>query len=265
MDIQTLHAGNTLVLEPGTELNQYKILKVLGQGTFGITYLAVNLTLNQHVAIKEFLPEPVAYREHSNTVRPKSANDQLTFQHFKQRFLEEAQNLALFKHQNIVRINGYFEANETAYMVMDYETGISLEQQLAQGYRYSEAELTSFVRQLSSGLHRLHQVGIIHRDIKPDNIFIRAHDNSPVLLDFGSARHALHQKTQDMTTLLTVGYAPIEQYSTNGTRQGPWTDIYSLAAVCYELVTGNRPMESTIRSETKMRTGSDPLPLAAET
>ncbi|MBT5230455.1 MAG: serine/threonine protein kinase [Methylococcales bacterium] len=251
-----------VALARATVINQYRVLGVLGQGAFGITYLGLDMTTDKKVAIKEFLPELLSYRSTSNMVRPKTYSELSTFEHFKQRFLEEAQNLARFKHHNIVRINDYFEANDTAYMVMEYENGSSLDEKIIKGAAFSESEVTALLHQLMNGLRRLHQVNIIHRDIKPGNIYIRERDGSAVLLDFGSARQALYQKSQNLTTLLTVGYSPIEQYSAGGTHQGPWSDIYALSAVGYELLTGNRPMESTIRSEMKMRTGVDPMPSA---
>jgi serine/threonine protein kinase len=257
------HQACVNALPTGSKLNQFEIQNVLGQGGFGITYLATDSKLNQTVAIKEFLPEPLAYRDTTNTVKPNTASNHQPYSHFKQRFLEEAQILAQFKHPNIVRVQQYFEANNTAYLVMDYEQGQSLEKYVMRGAKFNMRTLLQLIDSLCQGLNILHELNIIHRDIKPANIYIR-HDGSPVLLDFGSARTAIAEQTQDLTTLLTAGYAPIEQYFPGGSKQGPWTDIYAVSAVIYELISGTRPVEAIARSEAKLRQQADPHIPASE-
>ena len=244
-------------LPVGTEMQSYEIRKVLGRGGFGITYLAHDSHLEISVAIKEFFPSDLAYRDEERAVRAKSSLHQNHFNWGRDRFLMEARTLARFKHRNIVRVLTFFEMNQTAYMVMEYEQGKSLSTVLNIRKTLNEEEILSFVMPLLDGVGALHTAGFIHRDIKPDNIYIR-NDNSPVLLDFGSARAELSDQTQAFTTLLTPGYAPFEQYYKNS-RQGPWTDIYAVGAVMYHAVTGSRPLESTERSDTRLRGESDPL------
>ena len=251
------------VLAKGTMLfQQYRIETTLGQGGFGITYLAYDINLNQQVAVKEFLPTAFATRARDHAVLPKSELHKSTFIEFKTKFLEEARTLACFKHPHMVRVQNYFEANGTAYLVMEYEAGVSLESLLKKNIILSEQQLLSLLHPLLDALEVLHASGIIHRDIKPDNIYIRA-DGSPVLLDFGSARHAMGGKTNTMTTLLTPGYAPMEQYYTDAKQQGSWSDIYALGAVLYRAVTGGKPVESSLRSAARVRATVDPLAPAA--
>ena len=145
------------------------------------------------------------------------------------RFIFEAQTLSNFKHPNIVSILSVSEDNNTAYMVMEYEEGVSLKEKLGRRKKLEENELVKTILPILDGLEMVHKSGFIHRDIKPGNIYIRK-DGSPVLLDFGSARHALGEKTKTLTSLFTSGYAPFEQYFSKSDEQGEWTDIYGLGA-----------------------------------
>ena len=233
-------------LQPGYRLHEYEIVSVLGVGGFGITYLATDTRLAMLVAIKEYLPNSLAVRIEGSTVMPKSQTDADDFHWGLERFLQEAQTLARFRHPSIVRVLRFFEANGTGYTVMEYEKGQSLGQYLAANPpAMDEATLRGLLLPLLDGLRLVHAAGFLHRDIKPANIYLRA-DGTPVLIDFGSARQAMGSHTQNLTSVFTPGYAPFEQYFADG-RQGPWTDIYALAAVAYRLVAGMPPPEAARR------------------
>ena len=200
---------------------------MLGQGGFGITYLAHDFNLDHEVAIKEYLPMELAVRERDSSVQPASDTHGERFKWGLDRFMAEAKTLASFKHPNIVRVLAVFEANGTGYMVMEYEHGDTLHEILTRRQTLEEDELLNIVLPILGGLEKVHERGFIHRDIKPANIFI-CEDGSPVLIDFGSARQALGAETRALTTLVSPGYAPFEQYFSQGEQQGPWTDIYGL-------------------------------------
>src|SRR5512147_2844270 len=228
-------------------LHWYVLERVLGQGGFGITYLARDTNLDQAVAIKEYLPVDVATRRADSTVRPRSEDQAERYRWGLDRFIREARTLARFDHPNIVRVLSVFEQNSTAYMVMRFEEGENFAALLERRHTLGEAELMRVLLPVLDGLKLVHDAGFIHRDIKPDNIHIRA-DGSPVLLDFGSARLSLgHAHT--VTILVAPGYAPFEQYYSSGEDQGPWTDIYSLGATCYRAIAGAAPMDAIARSK----------------
>ncbi|MCG8380556.1 MAG: SUMF1/EgtB/PvdO family nonheme iron enzyme, partial [Proteobacteria bacterium] len=235
-------------LSPGYQLHWYTIKKILGQGGFGITYLAEDTNLDQEVAIKEFLPVEMAVRDQSASVHPVSGEYGEQFKWGLDRFMSEAQTLARFKHPNIVRVFTVFPENNTAYMVMEYEHGRGLHELLKNKNTLSEAKLKAIVLPILDGLKKVHAAGFIHRDIKPANIFIRE-DGSPVLLDFGSARQSFGQQTRTLTTMVSPGFAPFEQYVSKSDKQGPWTDIYGLGATLYRAVIGVSPAEAMDRSE----------------
>jgi len=234
-------------LPPQFRLHWYVLERVLGQGGFGITYLARDTNLDQPVAIKEFLPVEVATRRSDATVRPRSDEQAERYRGGLERFIREARILARFDHPNIVRVHSVFEQNGTAYMVMRFEEGENFAAMLERKRTLAEAELMRVLLPVLDGLELVHNAGFIHRDIKPDNIHIRA-DGSPVLLDFGSARHALGQ-ARTVTILVAPGYAPFEQYYSSGEDQGPWTDIYGLGATCYRAIAGVPPMDAIARSK----------------
>lgn len=228
-------------------LHWYTLERVLGQGGFGITYLARDTNLDQAVAIKEYLPVDVATRRADATVRSRTDDQNERYRWGLERFIREARTLARFDHPNIVRVLSVFEFNNTAYMVMRFEEGENLAALLERRRTLPEAELMRVLLPILDGLELVHGAGFIHRDIKPDNIHIRA-DGSPVLLDFGSARLALgHART--VTILVAPGYAPFEQYYSTGENQGPWTDIYGLGATCYRAISGIAPMDAIARSK----------------
>ena len=247
----------------GSKLQQYKVEKVLGQGGFGITYLAQDTRLEHRVAIKEYLPVELATRDRDKTVRPKSQLHETDFAWGETRFLDEAKTLARFKHSNIVRINTFFEENGTAYLVMEFEEGESLAALLKRRRTLEQKEITSILIPLLDGLDVLHASGIIHRDIKPANIYMRK-NGDPVLLDFGASRHALGEHSKTLTAIVTPGYAPFEQYYAGKSKQGAWSDIYALGAVAYRAVTGHSPAEATLRSSARLRGEDDPLISAAK-
>ena len=224
-------------------LHEYRVDQVLGVGGFGITYLGHDTHLDKPVAIKEYLPGELATRA-DGAVVPLSAEREADYRWGLERFLLEARTLAKFSHANIVRVLRYFEANGTAYMVMDYERGESLKSMLQHGPP-PEALLKKLAAPLLDGLAQVHAGGFLHRDIKPENIIVRP-GGEPVLIDFGAARNALGGTTRSLTAVLTPGYAPLEQYSGEG-RQGPWTDLYAFAGVLYRAVTGQPPPDAVTR------------------
>jgi serine/threonine protein kinase len=228
-------------------LHWYVLERVLGQGGFGITYLARDANLDQPVAIKEYLPVDVATRRPDASVRSRTEEQSERYRWGLDRFIREARTLARFDHPNIVRVLSVFEHNNTAYMVMRFEEGENLAALLERRRTLPEEELLRIVLPILDGLELVHNAGFIHRDIKPDNIHIRD-DGSPVLLDFGSARHSMgHART--VTILVAPGYAPFEQYYSSGENQGPWTDLYSLGATCYRAIAGIAPMDAITRSK----------------
>jgi formylglycine-generating enzyme required for sulfatase activity len=260
-------ATNLSSLPNGYTLSEYRIDGVLGQGGFGITYLATDTMLNRQVAVKEYYPREFAVREGTRKIRASgNQEDQETFAWGLTRFLEEARILARFEHPNIIAVRRFFERNGTAYLVMDYCNGRPLDEVIQHDGPLSPAQLVLVLNPLLDGLEQIHNTNFLHRDIKPANLFIRS-DGSPVLLDFGAARHDLVGHSRSLTTLATPGYAAIEQYSTNG-RQGPWTDIYGLGATLYRAVTGVRPvpspdrmLEDTLEPAAKLAEGRFPASL----
>ncbi len=262
--------SSTLTLKSGHELHWYKIKNVLGQGAFGITYLAYDMNLDRDVAVKEYLPEQFAGRNVDGSVKPTSEENVEDFEWGLKRFISEARTLTRFEHPNLVKVFNIFEMNNTAYMVMNYELGKSLQQILKNRKTLNESEIIKILRPLMDGLEIMHAQGFVHRDIKPGNIFIRT-NGSPVLLDFGSARQTRLQTGRDdndesktLTTLVSPGYAPIEQYGSRSDRQGPWTDIYGLGATLYRSVTGIMPVSAIDRSEAIIHDIADPyIPIAS--
>ena len=245
-------------LAPGYEVLWYTIKDILGQGGFGITYRAHDRNLDRDVAIKEYLPTPFAYRHQDYSVKPLTGDHNENFAWGLDSFLKEAQTLAKFKHDNIVQVHSVFEQNNTAYMVMAYEHGDSLSALYKANHRGDQAFYEGVYFPIFEGLVEIHDFGFIHRDIKPANIYIRENE-TPVLIDFGSARQTSQQQTGEMTTLVSQGYTPLEQYSSNYGDQGPWTDVYALAASMYEGIVGRKPDESLSRSACMLRSKPDTI------
>ena len=244
----TQRSDNLLALPTGTELvGDYQIQRVLGAGGFGITYLARETPLDRRVTIKEYFPSDFAMREITLSVQAKSEDCREDYLWGLERFIEEAQTLAKFDHSNIIRVFRYFRANNTAYMVLQFEEGESFKSWLARlGRAPRQAELDQIVGPLLDALELIHGHDFLHRDIAPDNIIIR-NDGVPVLIDFGSARGEMVQLSKTVSALVKPGYSPYEQYALTGRSQGPWTDIYSLGATLYQAVTGRRPTDSPAR------------------
>jgi serine/threonine protein kinase len=242
-------------LPAGYRLHWYEIRSVLGKGGFGITYLAQDLNLDRPVAIKEYLPAEFALRDSEDTVHPVSEKTKDLYVWGLDRFISEARTLSRFEHPNLVRVYAVFEENNTGYMVMAYEQGRSLGDILDEEKNLAEDRLLALFMPILDGLEQVHQLGFVHRDIKPDNIYIRD-DGSPVLLDFGSARQ-VSGSDSTMTSLVSPGYAPFEQYYAKGEEQGPWTDIYSLGATLFRAVTGRKLTDAVYRSRDLIEHGRD--------
>ena len=234
-------------LPNGYRLQEYELVRVLGFGGFGMTYLGYDHNLDKAVAIKEYLPSDIAVRTSDNSVVPQASEFQGDFAWGLERFLDEARTLARFDHRHLVKVHRFFEEHNTAYIVMEYAKGETLFAYLNRKGVLTELELKEILHPILDGLEAVHREGFLHRDIKPDNIVIRAKDRSPVLIDFGAARQAVGAKIGSLTAIGTPGYAPIEQYSTRGNQQGPWTDIYALAVVCYHALTKDVPDDAVAR------------------
>ena len=248
-------------LPVGYKLDEYLIGRLLGHGGFGLTYLAQDTNLNALVAIKEFLPQEFAVRNAKSEVVAKSEFDAESYKWGLERFKEEARALARFKHPNIVRVSRLLEANGTAYMVMDFEPGMTLSQYLKRyGATLEEDLLLGMFLPVLDGLEALHRLNLVHRDIKPSNIYVRAY-GGPMLIDFGAVRQAIGAQSRNLTSLVTPGYAPIEQYSSDG-RQGAWSDLYAVGASIYYCMFGHAPADAARRSASLSDAGDDPYAAA---
>jgi len=253
-------------LPVGYQLAEYTIESVLGHGGFGITYLCQDTALGAQVAIKEYLPHQFALRDSkTGVVLPNPSREAVRDYHWGlKNFVKEARALAQFKHPHIVRVLRFLEANGTAYMVMEYEKGESLSQHLKQqGPRLDETQLLRVFIPILNGLHAVHEASMLHLDIKPENIYLRA-DGSPMLIDFGSARQAIIETGHADRVALTHGFAPVEQYPDKG-KPGPWTDVYAVGATMYRCVTGKRPDSSLDRYQAQLKYQVDPLQPASKT
>ncbi|MDB5969165.1 MAG: serine/threonine protein kinase [Hydrocarboniphaga sp.] len=221
---------------------QYRVGRVLGQpGGFGITYLGWDIHLQQRVAIKEFLPRDIATR-HPGQLDVVTQTDETrsNFEFGKEQFLREARIVARLDHPNVVRVRAFFNANGTAYLVMDYYEGLSLGEYLSRVRKIIEPALAvPLIRPVLEALQFVHEHGVVHRDLKPHNIYL-ATVGKPIVLDFGAARQAAGERQHSMSVVLTDGYAPLEQYQRRSA-QGPWTDVYGAAATLYRMLTGAAP------------------------
>ena len=233
-------------LPNGYRLQEYELVRVLGFGGFGMTYLGYDHHLDKPVAIKEYLPSDIAIRTGDNSVVPQATEFQGDFSWGLDRFLDEARTLARFDHRHLVKVHRFFEAHNTAYIVMEYVEGEPLSAYLNRKGILTEAELKAILHPILDDLEVVHRADFLHRDIKPGNIVIRDEDRSPVLIDFGAARQAVGAKSRSVTSIVTPGYAPIEQYESRG-NQGPWTDIYALGCVCYRALTDEVPVPAMDR------------------
>ncbi len=238
--------GFSSALPPGTTLHGglYSVGKVLGQGGFGITYLGGDLRARRAVAIKEFFPQGATRR--GTSVHPIGALGTADYEASREKFLDEAQILARFDHPSIVDVFGTFAENNTAYMVMELLRGKSLMQVLEERGPLPEDEALNDIIRVGQALDVVHTANLLHRDLKPDNL-MRTVDGEVVLIDFGTARTFAADKTGRMTTMLTPGYAPLEQYGQQ-VRFGPFTDVYALGATLYHLLTSQMPAAATDRA-----------------
>ena len=239
-----------VALRAGTVLNnRYIVGRVLGQGGFGITYVAFDTQLQAKVAVKEYMPSDMATRVEGTTVSVMMDTRAEDFTYGAERFQEEARTLAKFiGHPNIAGVSSYFDENDTSYFVMDYIEGVSFKSYIANnGGKVSVDETLNVMIPVLRALTAVHAEGFIHRDVTPDNIYI-SKDGNVKLLDFGSARYSIGDKSKSLDVILKVGYAPKEQYTRRG-RQGPFTDVYSCAACFYAALTGYLPPESLDRLE----------------
>jgi hypothetical protein len=251
--------GGNNALPKGTRLGEFEITGLLGEGGFGIVYLAYDSSLERNVALKEYMPSSLASRSTGARVSVKSERNADTFQAGLRSFVNEARMLAQFDDPSLLKVYRFWEANGTAYMVMPYYQGPTLKQALlARPAAPDEAWLKGLLAPLLDALGLIHQQQCYHRDIAPDNILM-LDDGRPLLLDFGAARRAIGGMTQAFTVILKQGYAPIEQYAEMpGMDQGAWTDLYALASVVHFAIEGHPPPPAVARIIT------DPyVPLAA--
>ncbi len=240
------HAGHGMALPAGTRLAEFELQRVLGEGGFGIVYLAWDHSLERQVALKEYLPGALAGRAGAGTVLPHSERHRETFELGLRSFINEAKALAQFDHPSLVKVYRFWEAQGTAYMVMPFYQGRTVKDTVrAMAARPGEDWLLALLVPLAEALAVVHAEQWFHRDIAPDNILLLADGGRPLLLDFGAARRVIGDHTQNLTVILKAGYAPIEQYAEMpGMRQGAWTDVYALAAVAYWVITGETPPAS---------------------
>jgi len=245
------------VLPRGFKLDEYLIESVLGEGGFGISYKAQDPKLGTTVVIKEYFPQSLAHRADSMVIVPAPGEASKHFEWGRQQFLNEVRALARFRHNHIVRVTRFLEVLGTAYMVMEFEAGQSLQDFLGRQPKPDERTLMQVFIPILNGLQAVHQAGLLHLDIKPENIFLR-HDMTPLLIDFGSAKHVAQQADPAGIVALSPQYAAPEQFPPRG-KLGPWTDMYSIGASLYRCVAGKEPVSANMRTELIKQGGSDPL------
>ncbi len=261
-----MNSEHRLALPIGSFLNQFQIEAVLGYGGFGIVYKAKHKHLVQWLAIKEYLPQEFATRE-GTTVVPLGTSEEETFKEGMSRFLAEAQQLVQFEsHPNIVTCRDFFEANGTGYLVMNFEDGKPLSE-IFKDFQYSgkslsEEQILAIILPLLDGLKTIHDYGVLHRDIKPGNIFIRRADERPVLIDFGAAKQNYSQHSKSLAPY-SIGYAAYEQVHIDG-NLGPWTDLHAIGGVMWRALSGQNPKDVTTRAAALFRNKPDPMPSAKE-
>ena len=253
---QTLPSDFTLKEE------RFKIIKTLGQGGFGVTYLADDGFLDRGIVLKECFPTQIAYRDQTTLhIHPNSSDDQEDFEWCLRRFQDEARTLAKFRHPNMLSVQDIFEENNTVYMVIDYIDGEPLAHKISamreEEKSQNEEDIRRILDPLMDVLAMVHKKGVLHRDIAPDNVMITT-DGDPVLIDFGAARQAVGQKSKNISTIVKDGYSPPEQYSQKN-EQGPYTDIYALSAMIYELMSNEKPVDAPSRQTALSDDDPDPL------
>lgn len=235
-------------LGAGTRLGEFEIERVLGVGGFGIVYLAFDHALQRRVALKEYMPSSLAARRGGLLIGVRSRAHAETFGVGLRSFVNEARLLARFDHPALVKVHRFWEGNGTAYMAMSYCEGQTLgSARAAMAAPPSQAWLFALADAMLGALATLHSEQVYHRDVAPDNIMLQA-SGTPVLLDFGAARHVIGGHREALTAIVKPNFAPIEQYSNAGAvRQGPWSDLYSLGAVLHFCLIGRAPMPATLR------------------
>ena len=239
---------NTNALPNGAVLDGYALIGLIGQGGFGVVYVARDVQSGRTVAIKEYLPSAIAGRVADGRVAPRAADMANAYATGLNGFLREANLLSELAHPALVAVHRAWEQNGTAYMAMAYYPGKTLRDvRLARPAAMTEAHVKVLMLPVFDAVAELHAHRVIHRDISPDNILVMA-NGATVLLDLGAARQVLGGMTQALTTILKPGFAPIEQYVEDGSmEQGRWTDVYGLGAVIYFLATGKPPTPATTR------------------
>ena len=235
-------------LPVGTMLGEFEIIDLVGEGGFGIVYLAQDHSLHRKVALKEYMPALLASRGKDASVAVRSERQRETFDIGLRSFVNEARMLAQFDHPALIKVYRFWEAHGTAYMVMPFLSGLTLQDALKQrAGAPDETWIRALLSPLMDALAVLHGDKVYHRDIAPDNIMLLA-DDRPMLLDFGAARRVISDMTHALTVILKPGYAPIEQYADMpGMKQGPWTDVYALAAVVYFMILKRKPPPAVSR------------------
>ena len=227
--------------------NQYVIDNILGAGGFGVTYLGIDKNSGEKFAIKEFLPNQYSYRDSNKiTITPNNSKQEREIYYtLLKRFKEEAQLLKELKHKNVVKVKEYFEINNSAYIVMSYIHGEDLNSYLEGKKRLREQEIRELIIPVLDALSEVHAKGYLHRDISPDNIYMR--ENSiPMLIDFGAARFSMGEKSGMLTAIAKAGYSPPEQYTANR-EQFFSSDLYAISAVIYRMITGVKPVDAVAR------------------
>lgn len=241
--------GDAGTLPPGSAIAEFEITRLIGQGGFGVVYEAWDHTLERVVAIKEYLPTSLATRTGDGTILPLSERHRETFDLGMRSFINEARLLAQFDHPSLLKVYRFWQERGTTYMVMPFYRGDTLRQALADiPAGVDEGWLLRVMDGVSQALAVMHAANCFHRDIAPDNILLLEGSGRPVVLDFGAARRVISDKTQAITVILKPGYAPVEQYAEMpDMKQGPWTDVYALAAVMHVAICGRSPPPSVAR------------------
>lgn len=246
--LNPVKTGSENCLPIGTRLADFEITGIIGEGGFGVVYLAFDHSLQRTVAIKEYMPGALAGRGADKSVILRSQRNQETFESGLKGFINEARLLAQFDHPALIKVYRFWEQNNTGYMVMRYYEGQTLKDVIkSDPALVTEVWLKSILKPILEALDALYKMQILHRDISPDNIMIQKNGEA-VLLDFGAARQVIGDMTQALTVILKPGYAPIEQYADDvSMKQGPWTDIYALSAVVYSAIVKKTPPTSVAR------------------
>jgi serine/threonine protein kinase len=234
-------------LPVGSQIGEFTILGLIGEGGFGIVYLAHDDSLGRDVALKEYMPSELAQRAADGRVIARSDRHVELFELGRQSFINEGKLLARFDHPSLLKVYRSFEANGTAYMAMPYYMGATLTQVVAVHGPPNEAQLKAVLDRLLEALEVMHRAECVHRDVSPENVLILT-DHRPLLLDFGAARRVIRDRTQPLTAILRPDYAPIEQYAKTTLKQGPWTDLYALAGVAHFIITGSPPPQAPARA-----------------